>query len=252
MIKKEEIYIPCFHDMRTLHIYLPNNYELSKQRYPVLYMYDGHNLFYDEEATYGTCWGLRDYLDETQMPLIIIGIECNHHGYSRLEEFSPYDFIDTQIGTIHGRGKEFMEWVTTDLKKWVDHNYRTLPKRKNTGIAGSSMGGLMSLYSILHHNDTFSRAACLSSFLYGIHEELLQELNQANIQKDTRVYMSWGSDEFRSKNQLARASICHQEILRQLQQKGARTYANLVFKGRHAEASWQTELATFLTFLFES
>lgn len=251
MVEKQQIYIPCSHDMRTLHIYTPLDYNTCKTRYPVFYMYDGHNLFYDEDATYGTSWGLKDYLDLHHVPLIIIGIECSHEGYKRLEEFSPYDFKDTNIGEIHGQGKQFMNWVTTDLKTWVDRQYRTLPSRKYTGIGGSSMGGLMALYSITHHNDIYSRAACLSPFIFGVKDEIDHEIKQATMANDTRIYISWGSDEFRSKNQLAKASIRLLELTKQLQTHHVDIYPNILFKGRHSEESWREELDVVLPYLFK-
>ena len=103
MIEKRDIYIPCFQDMRMLHIYLPEDYEKETRHYPVLYMFDGHNLFYDEDATFGRSWGLKRWLDEHTMPLIVVGVECNHEGNRRLEEFSPYDFSDATVGFIHGK-----------------------------------------------------------------------------------------------------------------------------------------------------
>lgn len=251
MVEKQQIYIPCFHDMRTLHIYTPLDYKQSEKRYPVLYMYDGHNLFYDEDATFGTSWGMKQYLDKHSSQLIVVGIECNHEGYKRLEEFSPYDFSDTQIGDIHGQGKAFMQWMTTDLKKWIDRRYRTLPSRRHTGIAGSSMGGLMALYSIAHHNDIFSRAACLSPFVFGLKKEINMELQQSLMSKDTHIYISWGSDEFRSKNQLAKACIRLLELEQLLEQHHVNVFPNLLFKGRHSEESWQKELDLFLPYLYK-
>lgn len=249
MVRKEDIYIPCFQTMRTLHIYLPIGYETSKQKYPVLYMYDGHNLFHDEDATYGKSWGMEAYLDAHQIPLIVVGIECNHEGNKRLEEFSPYDFDDSYVGHIHGRGKELMEWVVTDLKPWIDRCYRTKSSRHHTAIGGSSMGGLMALYTILRHNDTFAKAACLSCFLYGIMNDIKQELED-EVHVDTHVYLSWGSEEVRSKMQLARVSAANLEITRHLLAKNVEVFPNLVVKGKHNEASWEKELPIFLQFLF--
>ena len=61
---------------RNAYVYLPD----EENRYPVLYMFDGQNLFEDEEATYGKSWGLKDFLEENQVPLIVAAVECNHHG----------------------------------------------------------------------------------------------------------------------------------------------------------------------------
>lgn len=251
MIEKREIYIPCFQTMRTLHIYLPQGYEQGNKRYPVLYMFDGHNLFYDEDATFGKSWGLSRWLDEQEASLIVVGIECNHEGNRRLEEFSPYDFTDTQVGFIHGQGKELMEWMSTDLKQWIDHTYRTLPHKRHTAIGGSSMGGLMALYAIVHHEDVYSKAAVLSPFIYSLKEELLAEIEACTSLRSHQLYISWGSDEYRSKQQLALASGRILAIIRKLLDKEAAVYPNLVYKGKHNEASWEQELDTLIPWLFQ-
>ncbi|MFR2886433.1 MAG: alpha/beta hydrolase [Merdibacter sp.] len=157
MIFKKEVWITPYQMNRRLHIYVPQRAMEEGRRCPVLYMFDGHNLFEDQEATYGKSWGLKDYLDHSGLPLIVVGMECNHEGNSRLVEYSPYTFTDHQFGTIAGSGRQMMRWVVEELKPLIDRELPTLTSRKDTWIAGSSMGGLMSLYTITAHNDTFPR-----------------------------------------------------------------------------------------------
>lgn len=250
MIEKKEIWIPCFQDKRMLHIYVPDSALSENRRYPVLYMYDGHNLFSDEEATYGKSWGMKEYLDQAEEELIIVGLECNHEGNMRLSEFSPYDFEDKQVGWIHGQGKALMEWMSQDLRLYINSIYPTLPGREYTGIAGSSMGGLMALYSILAHNDIYSKAAVLSPFLYPIADKIYEELDRVKLSMHTKTYISWGSDEFRSKNQLAYATERNLAIAHELTKRKTQVYPRLIAKGRHNEASWEQELPVFLPYLF--
>lgn len=250
MIEKKKIYIPCFKDIRILHIYLPKNYNQTHHRYPVLYMFDGHNLFYDEDATYGKCWGLKKWLDCHNSQLIVVGLECNHIGNQRLEEFSPYDFSDPNIGHITGRGKELFKWITSDLKHWVDHTYRTLPDVSHTAIGGSSMGGLMALYGILSYPNIYSKAAVLSPFVYYVKEQLAKDISQCSSLIHHDIYLSWGSDEFSSKQQLALASSYLVKLLQLLLQKSPNVYPNLVYKGKHNEESWEKELDILLPWLF--
>ena len=251
MIEKKEVYLSCFHMMRTLHIYLPADYDRSRKRYPVLYMYDGHNLFYDEDATFGTCWGLRQFLERQKHDIIVIGIECNHEGNNRLAEFSPYSFQDKEVGRIEGLGAILMDWVVKELKPWVDHTYRTKKGRKDTSIMGSSMGGLMALYTILHHNKTFSKAGCLSCFLTPLMADIIHELEESSLATDTRVFISWGSDEFRSKSSLAYGSERNLSIANELRRHGAIVYPYLHLKGKHNEASWRKELPILFPFLYD-
>ena len=107
-----------------------------------MYMFDGHNVFFDEDATYGQSWGMADYMDKTDTPLIIAAVECNPVGNNRLEEYCPFTCEDPNLGRIRGRGRATMEWFIRDFKPMIDANLRTLPDRVNTLIAGSSMGGL--------------------------------------------------------------------------------------------------------------
>ena len=72
MIEKFNVKITPFDLIRTIHVYLPDGYLLNNDRYPVMYMFDGHNLFYDEDATYGKSWGLREFMDNYDKPLNVI------------------------------------------------------------------------------------------------------------------------------------------------------------------------------------
>ena len=138
---------------RRTFVYLPDDWQTSGKKYPVLYMFDGHNLFFDSTATYGTCWGLKEYCD-AHPNWIIAAPECNHEGNKRLEEYCPYQ--SDWFGGITGTGHEYMEWLTKEFKPMMDKRYPTLPGRANTAIGGSSMGGLMSLYAITAYNKVFS------------------------------------------------------------------------------------------------
>ena len=88
MIKVEKIRIPTLPTKkpRRLYIYTPRGYAKSEKRYPVLYMFDGHNVFYDSHATYGKSWGMKEYLEKSALPLILVAVECNHEGFRRLNE----------------------------------------------------------------------------------------------------------------------------------------------------------------------
>lgn len=144
MIEKWDITIPELtgDEVRSAYICLPEAYTYDTNRcFPVLYMFDGHNLFFDSHATYGKSWGLKEYIEYTHTPLIIVGIECNHSpDHGRLQEYSPYDFTLPKEGKITGKGKITMDWLTRTFKPYIDTHYRTLPDREHTFIAGSSMG----------------------------------------------------------------------------------------------------------------
>ena len=171
MIKKWSIRYPAVggEEERRAYVYLPTMYDADPgRRYPVLYMFDGQNVFFDEDATYGKSWGVADYLDYTDTPLIVAAVECNAGANNeRLVEYSPYRFDDKQYGHFDGKGKDTLNWFVHEFKPFIDANYRTQPDRAHTFIGGSSMGGLMSLYALLQYSDVFGRAAALSPLAVG-------------------------------------------------------------------------------------
>ena len=128
---------------RKAYLYLPESYDREPdKRYPALYMFDGHNVFFDSDATYGKSWGMKEYMDFTGTQLLIAAVECNHSpDNGRLREYSPFPFDDPKLGHFPGLGRKTMEWMIGSFKKDIDSRFRTLADRENTFIAGSSMGG---------------------------------------------------------------------------------------------------------------
>ena len=248
MVEKFEVMITPFQCMRTIHVYLPDSYNESQEQYPVMYMFDGHNLFFDEDATYGKSWGLKDFLDNYDKKLIIVGIECNHEGHERLNEFSPYTYKNSFFGFIEGKGQQLMDWVIQELKPIVDKKYRTYPFRECSAVGGSSMGGLMALYTVIKYNQYFSKAACLSSAISMCFLQLQEDFKNSWIDSDTKVYSSFGTNETTN---LAKTYAMHQFFYDQFIDRGASCYINVVQDGNHNEASWEKENPIYLDYLWK-
>lgn len=248
MIEKFDVYMTPYKMNRRLHVYLPDDYDQSAEKYPVVYMFDGHNLFYDEDATYGKSWGLKDFLDQYDKKLIIVGMECNHEGTKRLDEYCPYTLKNTFLGNINGTGKEMLDWIISELKPMIDQRYRTYPWRECTAIAGSSMGGLMSLYAIIMHNDYFSKAACISPACGFCMRQLFSDMKKATISPDTRVYLSFGTNEIRNMDSVKRNL---QTLVHFFDNSKAKSYVNIIEGGSHNEASWEKENPVYMDFLWK-
>lgn len=253
MVDKWDVTIPELtgDETRSAYIYLPDCYfDDPESRYPVLYMFDGHNLFFDEEATYGKSWGLGDFMEETGTPLIIAAVECNHDpDNGRLSEYSPFDFRERHFGTVEGRGRLTMEWLVNEFKPDIDANFRTLPEREFTFIGGSSMGGLMSLYAVVAYNHIFSRAAALSPSVWIVRGCLDRLIKETWLDPYTVVYMDYGSEEFSNhagmRRQFARVASL-------LVNKGVMVESRIVPGGTHCEASWERQIPFFMnTLLYE-
>lgn len=229
--------------VRRAYIYIPEAARYSGQRFPVLYMFDGHNVFFDEHATYGKSWGMGEYLDRTGTPLIVAAVECNRApDFSRLSEYSPYDFSSERFGDIKGRGGLTMDWLVNSFKPAVDRSYPTLPDRNHTFIAGSSMGGLMSLYAVCAFPDIFSRAAALSpslGFGAGTLEKMVRE---SGIREDTVIYMDIGQAEM----DWPGAASDFRRFCGLLLEKHVLLTARVVPGGMHCEASWEKQIPFFV------
>ena len=242
MIEKWNITIPELtgDTQRGVYVYLPESLKYdSGRRCPVLYMFDGHNVFFDSDATYGKSWGMKEYMDYTQTQVIIAAVECSHSpDHGRLKEYSPYTFSDPDCGAICGCGRITMEWMTKTFKPLIDSRYPTLPDRKNTYIAGSSMGGLMSLYAVLEYNHVYSRAAALSPSLWTSPSQFDRLIRQAHIADDTVIYMDYGSQEFKSGRNMERI---FNRTVEQLLNRRIYLTSRIVPEGRHCEASWEKQ-----------
>ena len=229
---------------RKAYIFLPEYYnEDELRRYPVLYMFDGHNVFYDALSAFGKSWNMTSYLLWTRKPLIVVAVECNKRGNNRLKEYSPTSFSDPKFGNIRGRGRTYMEWLVKELKPKVDATFRTMPDREHTIIAGSSMGGLMSLYAATAYNKYFSRAACLSPSLWTNPSKLMELVERAKTLPDTTVYMDYGSEELAN-------HPAQKEALMEMSQLLLKKSVNLTFRiipgGNHSEASWEKQIPIFM------
>ena len=233
---------------RRAYVYVPDFLEDDPDgRCPVLYMFDGHNVFFDEDATYGKSWGLGSYLDEHETPLIVAAVECDRSpDNGRLSEYSPWSFQDRGLGKFTGRGQITMDWMVNTFKPFIDENFPTLPDRDCTFIAGSSMGGLMSLYALLAYNHVFSRAAALSPSLWCAPKQLEQLVRSADIAPETVLYMDYGSRELGNHKRMLRQFSRMNKLLLE---RGVLLDSRIVPGGEHCEASWERQIPFFLNTL---
>ena len=255
LIKRDMIFTPAGKN-RPLHIWLPDGYKDSSERYPVMYFFDGHNLFLDEDATYGKSWGLLEFLQSWEKPIIVVGIECSHEGRERLYEYCPYHYRGRFWGDLPGTGEVTMRFMAEELKPMIDREYRTYASREATAIGGSSMGGLMSLYAAVKYNEVFSKAACVSSSISPGMPSLREDIRRSAVDPDTRVYLSWGTEEAGgmrpdpAEDFHTAAAKNNFEIAGLIGEKGARTRVVCQRGGGHSEASWEKLVPGFMDFLW--
>jgi len=250
MVKMWDVTIPALTDdaKRLVYVYLPDSYGADPdRRYPVLYMFDGHNVFFDSHATYGKSWGMEKYMDQTRTQMIIVAVECNHGpDHARICEYAPYSFTDPYFGKITGRGEVYMNWLIRDLKPVIDTSFLTLPGRDHTMIAGSSMGGLMSLYAVLKYNDIFFGAACLSASFHFCQDEMERLIKDAQISQNTIIYLDFGSGEMDRHQNLKEKYI---RITNALIRRDIYLETRIIPGGTHSEKSWERQIPFFMNTL---
>lgn len=250
MVDQFEVTLPALtgDTPRRAWVYVPDFApDTPDARFPVLYMFDGHNLFYDETATYGKSWGLLEYMEKTETPLIIAAAECNHGpNNERLQEYSPFSGQMFSAGYIKGRGKATMDWYVDVFKPYIDANYPTLPGRQHTFVGGSSMGGLMALYAVLRYNRVFARGAALSPSIWFAQERLERLIANARVRSDTVLYMDYGQQEMSHRHMAS--WFAHVAGL--LIDKKINLTSRIVPGGTHCESSWEKQIPFFIQTLF--
>jgi predicted alpha/beta superfamily hydrolase len=235
-------------NQRLITVYLPAGYdERDDRRYPVLYMQDGQNLF-DPHRAYvpGNHWYLKEAADaaigeRTAAPMIIVGID--HAGPGRMDEYTPVLDKRHKGG---GRAADYARFLIEELKPAVDARYRTLPDAENTGVGGSSLGGLVSLYLTLKHPEVFRRAAVMSPSVWWSERAILGDMD-AYDGKPPRMWLDIGGREGVEALQDART------LRDRIAAKGWGEETFRFFedrRGDHSERAWARRVRQALEFLF--
>ena len=242
---------------RDVIVYLPPGYEAAKRkRYPVFYMHDGQNLF-DGATSFipGQEWGV----DETAQaligagkvePLIIVGI---YNTRDRVNEYTAAEDAKYKMG---GKADLYGRMIVEELKPFIDSNYRTRKEAKHTGLGGSSLGGLASLYLALKHSDVFGRAAVVSPSVWFANKHIVNYVAALPKPTKVRLWLDMGTNEGRDSRDSAGAqkAIAEVRLLREaLVTKGWKD-ENLRYLeaegGEHNEKAWAARVPEILTFLF--
>lgn len=238
-------------DERDLVVYLPPGYnEHPLQSYPVLYLHDGQNLF-DPATSFiaGRTWRVREEADAAIAagevePMVIVGIY--NTGDRRLAEYTPV--ADWRMGG--GEADAYGTLITRELMPWMEANYRVRQGRESTGLGGSSLGGLVSLYLGLEYAETFGRLAILSPSVWWSRKNILDFVSQrvTQIGSRPRIWLDAGDQE-------GRMTLRDAETLAQrLRASGWQDEESFHFEriegGTHDEASWSERVRPMLRFLF--
>jgi predicted alpha/beta superfamily hydrolase len=192
IIMDEAFYMPQLDRSRRIWLYLPPDYNNSDSSYPVIYMHDGQNLF-DFYTSYVGEWEVDETLNRLfnrghKVP-IVVGID--HGNALRVDELTPWN----HPGIGGGEGDEYLAFIVETLKPYIDENYRTLPDRENTGIMGSSLGGLISAYGAIKYQDIFSKSGPFSPAYWINNDSIWDYISATGYQQEVRFYQNVGEQE---------------------------------------------------------
>lgn len=241
---------------RDVLVYLPPGYNTNKkQRYPVFYMHDGQNLF---DGATSFIKGAEWQVDETAQalikaraiaPVIIVGIY--NTGKDRIDEYTPTRDTSHEMG---GKADLYGQMLVEELKPFIDSEYRTLPDAKNTGLGGSSLGGLVSLHLALKYPQTFGRVAVVSPSVWWDNKEILREVEAVTAAPPLRIWLDIGTKEGGNKKSDEETATNARLLRDALLGKGWKQGVNLKYfeaeGAEHNERAWAQRVGPMLRFLF--
>ena len=242
-ILSEEFYIPQLDRKRRIWLYLPPDYAVSTKRYPVLYMHDGQNLF-DRTSSFSGEWEVDESLNrlfaEGDPGIIVVGVD--NGGATRIDEYTPW--ANPEYGG--GQGESYVDFIVETLKPFIDENYRTKPEQASTGIMGSSLGGLISLFGAMEYQETFGKVGVFSPSLWFSNSAYVHVSEQGK-QYDMKFYLLAGEQESAT---MANDLIA---LYNNLQEAGFQTDELQLFlpvDGQHSEWFWAREFPQAYLWLF--
>jgi predicted alpha/beta superfamily hydrolase len=236
-------------DDRQVMVYVPPQYfEEPERRFPVFYLHDGQNLF-DGRTSYlaGRTWQAHTTADRLALagemdPVILVGIA--NTGLRRMAEYTP----TRDLKTGGGEGESYGRMMIEELKPAIDKMYRTRPEPQSTGVGGSSLGGLISLFLGFTHPEIFGRVAAISPSLWWDHRSIFSLIEQGSPRPELRIWLDIGTAEG------ARHVYDTDLLERTLVRRGWRRGVDLKYVkaegGTHDEAAWAGRFGDILRFLF--
>ena len=238
-VLSNEFYIPQLDRKRRIWIYLPETYQHSKKTYPVLYMHDGQNVF-DDATSFSGEWGVDDAMDtlgKQTRECIVVAID--NGGDKRINEYSPYDM--EKFGK--GEGDQYVDFIVKTLKPHVDAHFRTKKDRDHTYIAGSSMGGLISMYAILKYPDVFGGAGIFSPAFW-VAPQIKEYAAKRGSRVKGKVFFYAGKEEGERMvpDMLEVFEVLHKN-------SSAKMETVIRTDGKHSEANWRKEFPVFYRWL---
>ena len=238
-----DFYSPELDTKNTVRIYLPPDYDEGNKRYPVIYMFDGQNLFDPSTATYRKAWLIANRLDDLYYKkrttgIIVVGVDSLES--RRTKEYNLY--LKSPKGD-KGKVNELSDFYANTLKEYIDKNYRTLEDREHTAIIGASYGAVASICSSINYPEVYGYIGMFSYYDNQNPEKMRAYLKNnltENILTDNRVYFYSGEKDF--------ANESTKEAYEIAKENGVKNILYVTDEGDHDELSWGSMFENCLEF----
>ncbi len=241
----DEFFIPQLDKTRKVWALLPHNYYKTNKKYPILYLQDAQNLF-NEASVFGN-WEIDKKLsilaEYGRGELIVIAVE--HGDEDRIKE---YVFENPKL-TENAEGKKYIRFITDTLKPFIDSKYRTKKDRENTGIGGSSLGALISIYGGFLYPEVYSKLMLFSPSLWVEPENNFQMVSFQHTFK-TKVYLYGGKKEG---SQMVKRIKLFENAMKNWESKGLFEFEfreSINEEGQHQEFFWSQEFPKAVEWLY--
>ena len=253
-LRIHELRSRIFRNTRLVRVWLPPGYDKGGgTRYPVLYLNDGQNLFEPATAFAGMHWQVgetatRLIVEKKTRPLIIVGID--NAGKNRAREYLPYKSPDPKVPVV--KGTLYPKFLKREVMPLIEGHYAVLTGPKNTGLGGSSLGGLITLYTQLAAPGMFGQLLIESPSLFVANRKILAECRKFRAWP-LRVYLGMGTREVGNAEKDEKITNDARELERILLQAqlGDQWLKVRIEEGAsHSEAAWAARFPEALEFLY--
>lgn len=230
--------IPQLQRVRRIWIYLPDGYSDQSARYPVLYMHDGQNVF-DDATSFSGEWGVDECLDSMKQKCIVVAVD--NGGMKRINEYCPYDM--ERFGK--GEGDQYVDFLAKTLKPFIDKTYKTLPDKGHTFIAGSSMGGIISMYGLLKYPEIFGGAGVFSPAFW-VGPKIFDDIKAKGSKVSAKIYFYAGTQE-------GETMVPDTKKAAELMGNVSKSKMTTVIRdgGKHNEERWRKEFPAFYEWIIK-
>lgn len=242
---------------REVIVYLPDDYYQSQKKYPVLYIQDGQNAFFDHLSYSGVSWGFCEYVKKARLDIIMVAIPCNMEKFKREDEYGPWtispelSYHETGVEgvIIGGEGKDYVDWMVYELKPYIDQRFQTDPL--DCAIIGSSMGAIISTYATLTYPHVFHKCASLSTAFWFYVDEFKELIAQYSYNEENLFYFDLGEYEGCGDSEVDQWYIETNEIIYSLLKYKIKNLEYRFFpRVSHNEYEWRQRLPEVMKFLY--